>query len=98
MKTVLKMNQFPVGMELFSAGDSAQWDIIERTIRMTDYYVLILGHRYGTLGEDGLGYTEMEFNFAQELGIPIMGIPISLLTLSISIMALDEVSLRFFPT
>lgn len=72
MKTVLKMNQFPVGMELFNAGDSAQWDIIERTIRMTDYYVLILGHRYGTLGEDGLGYTEMEFNFAQELGIPII--------------------------
>lgn len=72
MKTILKMNQFPLGMELFSAGDSAQWKVIEKTIQMTDYYVLILGHRYGSEGEDGIGYTEKEFNYAQELGIPII--------------------------
>lgn len=72
MKTILKMNQFPLGMELFSAGDSAQWKVIEKTIQMTDYYVLILGHRYGSVGEDGIGYTEKEFNYAQELGIPII--------------------------
>lgn len=72
MKTILKMNQFPLGMELFSAGDSAQWKVIEKTIQMTDYYVLILGHRYGSEGEDGVGYTEKEFNYAQKLEIPII--------------------------
>lgn len=60
-KAILSMYQFPVGMEMFSADDSEQWDIIKATIDTSDYYVLIIAHRYGTtisFGKDaGMSYT-----------------------------------------
>lgn len=29
-----------------------------------DYYILIVGGRYGSLDDDGTGYTEKEYNYA----------------------------------
>ena len=79
--TILAMYQFPVGMELFSAADKKQWDIIKRTIDTSDYYVLILGNRYGTVienGEDaGISYTEKEYRYALSKEIPIHAFLIS---------------------
>lgn len=72
MDSIQRMNQFPVGMEQFSADDDEQWQIIQETIQQTDYYICIIGHRYGTVGKDGLSYTEREWNYAKELAIPIM--------------------------
>lgn len=73
---ILSMYHFPVGMELFSAADEEQWEIIKETIDSTDYYVLIVGQRYGSViqyGEDaGISYTEKEFRYAKEKGIPIL--------------------------
>lgn len=78
---VLTMMHFPVGMEMFSAGDEEQWEIIQDTIDSSDYYVLIVGHRYGTVvetGDDaGISYTEKEFRYAKEKGIPILGFILS---------------------
>ena len=45
---ILSMYHFPIGMEMFSAGDEDQWKIIQETIDSSDYYVLIIGHRYGS--------------------------------------------------
>lgn len=74
--TILTMNQFPAGMELFSAADEEQWEIIKETIDSSDYYVLIIGRKYGSVisdGEDaGISYTEKEFNYAKDKGIPIL--------------------------
>lgn len=73
---ILSMYQFPIGMEMFSAADEEQWKIIRETIDSTDYYVLILGQRYGSVidsGEDaGISYTEKEFRYANDNGIPIL--------------------------
>lgn len=73
---ILSMYHFPVGMELFSAADEEQWEIIKETIDSTDYYVLILGQRYGSVmkdGEDiGISYTEKEFRYAVQKGIPVL--------------------------
>lgn len=70
---ILSMHHFPVGMELFSASDEEQWQIIRETIDSSDYYVLIIGHRYGTVIEDeGISYTEKEFMYARDSGIPIL--------------------------
>ncbi|MGB6129457.1 MAG: DUF4062 domain-containing protein, partial [Psychrilyobacter sp.] len=69
---ILKSYNLPIGMELFSASNKSQWEIITKIIDNTDYYVLILGHRYGSLNEDGIGYTEMEYDYAKSLGIPIL--------------------------
>lgn len=75
-KAILSMYQFPVGMEMFSADDSEQWDIIKATIDTSDYYVLIIAHRYGStisVGKDaGMSYTEKEFRYARKKKIPIL--------------------------
>lgn len=69
---VLSMYQFPIGMEMFSAGNDDQWTVIKRTIDISDYYVLIIGHRYGSTTPEGISYTEKEFNYAVEKGIPVL--------------------------
>lgn len=56
---ILTMNQFPVGMEMFSAADDDQWQIIKEAIDSSDYYILIIGNRYGSIEETtGVSYTE----------------------------------------
>lgn len=73
ISAVLSMNQFPVGMEMFSAADEGQWQIIKETIDTSDFYILILGMRYGSIEKSsGISYTEKEFNYAIEQGIPIL--------------------------
>lgn len=74
--TILSMYQFPIGMEMFSAADEEQWEIIRETIDSSDYYVLIIGHRYGSVIEDGeyagISYTQKEFRYALEHKIPVL--------------------------
>ena len=73
---ILSMMHFPVGMELFGAADEEQWQIIQETIDSSDYYVLIVGQRYGSVIADGadagISYTEKEFRYALQKGVPIL--------------------------
>jgi len=76
IRAILEMGHFPVGMEMFSAGDDKQWKLITRQINASDYYVVIVAHRYGSM--DGLiSYTEKEYTYALRRGIPILGFVIS---------------------
>lgn len=72
IETVLSLYHFPVGMEMFSADDSEQWEIIRETIEGSDYYIIIIGHRYGSVAPTGVSYTEMEYDYAKSLGIPVL--------------------------
>lgn len=75
---VLKAGHIPAGMELFSAGDRSQLETIRSWINQSDVYMLILGGRYGTIEPDsGVSYTELEFNYAVELGKPLFAVVIS---------------------
>ena len=49
--TILRMYHFPIGMEMFSAGNVDQWKVIRETIDSSDYYILLVGHRYGSIIE-----------------------------------------------
>ncbi len=73
IKTVLAMGHIPVGMEMFSASDYEQWEIIKREIDSSDYYVVVVANRYGSQTDDGISYTEKEFDYAASKGIPILG-------------------------
>lgn len=73
VKTILEMGHFPVGMEMFSAGDEEQWRCIQRHIESSDYYIVIVAHRYGTT-LNGISYTEREYDFAVSKGIPVLGL------------------------
>ncbi|MGQ6544748.1 DUF4062 domain-containing protein [Serratia sp. IR-2025] len=69
---ILSLYHFPVGMEMFSADDGEQWQTIEQAINFSDYYVVIIGHRYGALASDGYSYTEKEYDLAKANGVPIL--------------------------
>ncbi len=69
---LLEMGCIPVGMEQFPASNMSQMDYIKMMLNDCDYYVLILAGRYGSIGSDGIGFTEKEYNYAIEKGIPIM--------------------------
>lgn len=71
-ETILKLYHFPVGMEMFSADDDEQWEVIKDTIDSSDYYVVIIGHRYGSVTAEGLSYTEKEYDYAKSKNIPIL--------------------------
>lgn len=72
IKAILEMGHIPVGMEMFSAADEEQWKIITRQIDETDYYVVIVGNRYGSV-TGGVSYTEKEYDYAVAKGIPALG-------------------------
>lgn len=60
-------------MELFPAGNDEKWRLIQRVISECDYYVLVIGGKYGSLDPaTELSYTEMEFDYAESIGKPIM--------------------------
>lgn len=73
---ILSMYHFPIGMEMFNAADEEQWEIIKETIDSSDYYILIIGKRYGTVIQDGpdagISYTEKEFKYAKSVGVPVL--------------------------
>ena len=71
-ETILRLEQIPIGMEMFNAGDEEQWELIKRTIDNSDYYLVIIGNRYGSLTSSGISYTEKEYNYAIESGKPVM--------------------------
>nr|WP_321331083.1 DUF4062 domain-containing protein [Alcaligenes faecalis] len=73
IKATLEMGHIPVGMEMFSAADEEQWAIITRQIDQSDYYVLVIAHRYGSMATDGISYTEKEYDYAVAKGIPVLG-------------------------
>ncbi|QBX36526.1 DUF4062 domain-containing protein [Brevundimonas sp. S30B] len=66
--TILDLQHIPAGMELFPATDMEQLDYIKRIIDGCDYYVLIIGGRYGSLDPEGISYTEREYDYAVETG------------------------------
>ena len=69
---LLDMGCIPVGMEQFPASNMSQMEYIKMMLDDCDYYVLILAGRYGASDSDGIGFTEKEYNYAIEKGIPVM--------------------------
>jgi len=72
IQTLMEMDCIPAGMELFPAIDEEQWEFIKKIIDDCDYYLLIIGGRYGTIAEDGLSYTEKEFDYAVSRGLKVI--------------------------
>ena len=72
LKSVLKMGHIPVGMEYFVAANDEQFNYIKGLLDETDYYIIIIGNRYGTQDDNGISYTEKEFDYAVEKKIPVI--------------------------
>lgn len=72
VKAVLELGHIPVGMEMFSAGDEQQWKLIARQIEASDYYVVIVADRYGSV-DGAVSYTEKEYDYAVSCEVPVLG-------------------------
>ena len=64
MKSVLDMGHIPSGMEVFPAADVEQFEYIKKIIDECDYYVLIIGARYGSVDAAGVSFTQKEYEYA----------------------------------
>lgn len=70
---LLMADCIPAGMESFVATDDEQFNVIKKVIDLCDYYILIIGKRYGSVNEKTcLSYTEMEYNYAMDKGVPVL--------------------------
>ncbi len=72
MQALLSLDCIPTGMELFPAADDDSWELIKRFIAGCDYYIVIVGGRYGSVGAKDKSYTEMEYDYAVEAGLPVL--------------------------
>ncbi len=69
----LENNFIPVGMEQFHAAPTSQWNVITKMIDECDFYLLVIGGRYGSIDEEaGISYTEKEYNYAKTKGLPVL--------------------------
>jgi hypothetical protein len=74
LEVLLRRNHMPIGMELFAAAGNSAWPLIEHVLRGSDYYLLIMGGRYGSRDRSGLSYTEREYRFARTIGKPVIAL------------------------
>ena len=49
VSALLQVEAFPAGMELFPATDDDSWTLIKRVIDESDYYLLVVGGKYGSI-------------------------------------------------
>jgi hypothetical protein len=74
IQALMEMDCIPAGMELFPATDEEQWEFIKRIIDDCDYYLLIIGGRYGSVSSEGISYTEMEYDYAVSKGLKVIAL------------------------
>jgi hypothetical protein len=73
INAILEAGHIPVALELYSPQDKSNGVVIERTIRKCQVFLLILGHRYGSIvpGSE-VSYTELEFQLATKHGLLVL--------------------------
>jgi hypothetical protein len=74
IQTLMEMDCIPSGMELFPAADEDQFDFIKKVIDDCDYYLLIIGARYGSTTSEGISYTEKEYDYAVAKGMKVVAL------------------------
>jgi hypothetical protein len=77
VEAILTAGHIPAGMELFTAGDESQMNVIKRWIDESDVYLLILGGRYGSIEPTSeKSYTHLEYEYAVEKQKPLFAVVI----------------------
>jgi hypothetical protein len=74
LQALMEMDCIPAGMEIFPAIDEEQLEFIKRIIDDCDYYILIIGGRYGSTTNEGISYTEREYDYAVERDLKIIAL------------------------
>jgi len=72
-KALLELDCIPVGMEYFPTSAESSTDYIRQAIYESDYFIMLLAGRYGSLIDDsGTSFMELEYNHARQTKKPIL--------------------------
>lgn len=75
ISALLQLDCIPAGMELFPAADDDSWTLIKSVIDDCDYYLAVIAGRYGSIhAPSGKSFTEMEYQYALEIGKPTIAL------------------------
>lgn len=70
INAILQNGDLPICMEMFNSRAGRSTDILRRYIADCDYFVLLIGDKYGDIEpQNQVSYTEYEYNIAIELGL-----------------------------
>jgi hypothetical protein len=71
LDALLRQKVLPLGMELWTASPTTALRYCLDELALSDFMILIVGERYGSVTSDGLSFTETEYNQAKELQLPV---------------------------
>ncbi|MDZ7342689.1 MAG: DUF4062 domain-containing protein, partial [candidate division KSB1 bacterium] len=71
---ITRAGHMPVALENFAPSTDTKKEVIRQALEASQFYVIMLGARYGTIAEDASGksYVEIELDLAVELGLKIL--------------------------
>lgn len=77
IKAIIKNGHLPLALEQFAPLGKDKEAVFRKAIKYSQFYVLILGHRYGSRpkeenGRKSLSYVEIELEMALEAGLQIV--------------------------
>lgn len=72
--SLLDYGIFPICMEHFTVSSSGNFSDIEDRIDEADFFILILGSKYGSTDESGVSWTEREYRYAVKTHKQILAI------------------------
>lgn len=73
VSALLNQDAIPAGMELFPATDDDAWTLIQSVIDASDYYLLVIGGKYGSIDpQTEISFTEKEYEYAVSQKTPVM--------------------------
>lgn len=95
VEAILSAGHIPAGMELFNAGNDSQLITIQKWINESDIYMLILGGRYGSIDPtQQISYTEIEYKYALDKGMPVFAVFITDKALNEKILKLQKLAIE----
>jgi hypothetical protein len=72
--TLLDQSCVPLGMEFFPASGLTPWEVIKRTIGNSDFAVLLVAGRYGSLWRNNKSWTEREYDEFRRAGKKVVAL------------------------
>lgn len=72
--SLLNKRVYPICMEHFAISTNENFDGIKELIDDSDFMVLILGKEYGSCDENGISWTEREYDYALESNTDVLAI------------------------
>lgn len=74
INSLLDYRILPIGMEHFTVSSSGEFSDIQELIDDSDFFILLLGREYGSCDEEGVSWTEREYEYAVLKKKPIIAI------------------------